>query len=99
MRLFKVKKVYVVNMLRYGSRENHSYALSVHSTVQKAYDAGEREAIDRGGKYEYEIIEMDIDKKHGVEKYLKSMVEPCSQACKTDCNLKRHYGKPSYIKS
>lgn len=75
-------------MLRWGSRENHSYFLSAHSTMQKAYDSGEEEANSRGGKYEYEIIELNIDKKHGAEKYLKSFSGPCSKKCKYDCKLK-----------
>ena len=90
MKLFKRKSntVYVVNMVRWGSRENHGYTLSAHTTIQKAYEAGEREAIDRGGKYEYEIIELQLDQKKGYEKYLKSVEMPCSKKCKNDCRLK-----------
>ena len=80
-------------MLRWGSRENHSYTLSIHSTIQKAYNAGESEAINRGGKYEYEIIEMEIDVIHGREKYLKSIIEPCNMKCKHDCQIKEKYLK------
>lgn len=92
MKLFRSNKVYVVNMLRWGSRENHSYTLSVHSNVQKAYEAGEREAIERDGKYDYEIIEIILDKELENQKYLKSMIGPCNQGCLIDCNLK-HYIK------
>lgn len=75
-------------MLRWGSRENHSYVLGAYTDVQKAYEAGEREAANRGGKYEYEIVDLTINKDRGPDKYLLSFDGPCSAKCKYDCQLK-----------
>lgn len=91
--MFFRKKIYVVNMLRWGSRENHGYTLSAFTTIQKAYEAAEEEAINRGGKYEYEIIEIQLNQKHGKEKYLKSIIAPCNMKCEHDCSLKSHFLK------
>ncbi len=55
------EKLYIVTMYRWGSRENHSYVIGVFSSEQKAGDAGDAEHKYRGGKYDPEIIEVEID--------------------------------------
>lgn len=86
------EKIYIVNMTRWGSRENHSYFLSVHSTMEKAYRAGEKEAMDRGGKYDYEIIISEIDSDSKYTQYLKYNREICNYGCDNKkCNVKEFY--------
>ena len=52
-------KIYVVTMYRWGDRECHSYVEGAYIDPVVAETMGEHEAIDRGGKYEYEILEFD----------------------------------------
>jgi len=55
-------KVYVVEMLRYGERELHSYVIGVFPTRTLAEKEGEEEEREfRGGKYEAEILEFELD--------------------------------------
>ena len=53
--------VFVTTMYRYGNRELHSYVLGVWSTREIAMQAGETEALWRGGKYEPEVTEWKVD--------------------------------------
>ena len=53
--------LFVVEMLRWGDRENHSYVIGVFSTHNRAVLAGETEKSWRAGKYEYEINEYQLD--------------------------------------
>ncbi len=53
--------LYVVEMLRWGNRENHSYVIGVYTDHDKAKEAGEVEESWRGGKYEYVITEHELD--------------------------------------
>lgn len=52
---------YVVTMYRYANKEAHSYLLGVFTDKDKAIEAGESHAIYRGGKYESEILEIDLN--------------------------------------
>ena len=54
-------KLYVVEMLRWGDREKHSYVVGVFSTREQAELIGDAHKSWRGFKYEYEITEVDID--------------------------------------
>ena len=54
-------RVFVVEMLRWGSRENHSYVQSVHSTALAAEKAGYDAVEERGGKYEMQVTSFSID--------------------------------------
>lgn len=47
--------LYVVEALRGGSRERHSYVVGVYDTLDGARDAAEAEVNDRGGKYTCEV--------------------------------------------
>ncbi len=49
------KELYVVEMLRWGDRENHSYVLGVYDTKTKAENAGKFEENYRGGKYGFYV--------------------------------------------
>lgn len=88
------KEIYVVNMLRWGSAENHSYYLSSHTTMQKAYRAAERETMERGGKYEYEIIISRLDSPSHYTTRLNYSRELCNLNCDDKkCNVRMHFNK------
>ena len=53
--------VFVTTMYRYGNREKHSYVLGVWSSSEVAMQAGQTEALWRGGKYEPEVTEWVVD--------------------------------------
>tara|TARA_R110000851_G_scaffold7493_1_gene29073 strand:+ start:535 stop:741 length:207 start_codon:yes stop_codon:yes gene_type:complete len=56
-----MNEVYVVEMLRWGDREQHSYVIGVHNRKHQAEDVGKAEKERRGGKYEYEITPITVN--------------------------------------
>ena len=54
-------KIYVVEMLRWGNRELHSYVIGAFSTREDADLAGDAEVTWRAQKYDYVINEVDLD--------------------------------------
>jgi len=50
-----MNKVYVLEMLKWGDDEKHSYIVGVFNNREDAEKAGEVEAELRGGKYEYRV--------------------------------------------
>ncbi len=54
-------KVYVVTMYRWGSHEDHSYVLGVWTNKIVAENYGITEESWRGGKYDAEVTEWDLD--------------------------------------
>jgi len=50
-----VQKVFVVEMLRWGERELHSYVQGVYSSEEEAFTAAKEAEEGRGGKYEAEV--------------------------------------------
>ena len=54
-------KIYVVDMLRWGDRELHSYVIGAFSNKEAADLAGDAEVTWRAQKYEYCITEVDLD--------------------------------------
>lgn len=54
--------VYVVTMYRWGSREGHSYLVGVFYDLEKAKIEAEKEREHRGGKYEWIVQAMCLDK-------------------------------------
>ena len=52
-------KIYVVTMYRWGDREAHSYVEGAYIDPIVAETMGEHEALYRGGKYEFEVLEFD----------------------------------------
>ena len=64
-------KVYVTTMYRWGIRENHSYVLGVFQKAIDAKIAGDDEHQYRGGKYEYEVLETELDAKADYKRVFK----------------------------
>lgn len=54
--------VYVVEALRWGDRENHSYVVGVYSNRETAEAAVESETDWRGGKYECVVTALELNK-------------------------------------
>ena len=54
-------KIFITKMQRWGSYSNHSYILGVFKSKPLAQVSGKIEKIHRGGKYEYEIFELETD--------------------------------------
>ena len=54
-------KVYVVTMYRWGNHEDHSYVLGVWTNKIVAENYGITEEAYRGGKYDAEVTECDLD--------------------------------------
>ncbi len=61
--------VYTVHAYRWGDRELHSYSVGVYSKKHAALKAAQAEWDYRGGKYECEVLEWEMDSgiegKHG----------------------------------
>ena len=66
--------IYVVTMYRWGSWEEHSYVTGAYSTLDLALVAAKEEREYRGGKYEYEILEMKLDTKHPTHQAVVSTI-------------------------
>lgn len=54
-------KLYTVEMLRWGDEESHHYIIGVYDNLVKAQDAGQTEKMYRGCKYEYRIVECNLN--------------------------------------
>ena len=54
-------QIHIVEMLRWGDRENHSYVLGAYTSKGRAELAGDIEKSWRGGKYEWEITSVELD--------------------------------------
>lgn len=54
--------VWVVEMLRWGNREKHSYIEGVYNERMWAEQAAHEEEVSRGGKYVAEIHEVRVQK-------------------------------------
>jgi len=62
-------KVWIVEALRYGDREKHSYIVGVYNSKEMAKYCGEIEEAWRGGnKYFYEVSCMEIEDRPEKEK-------------------------------
>lgn len=57
------KSIYIVEMNRWGSTEDHHYIIGVYSSLRKALEAGIENERFRGGcgKYEPFIIKTRVD--------------------------------------
>lgn len=53
--------VYTVHACRWGDRETHSYIVGVYFKKHAALKAAETEENYRGGKYECEVLEWELD--------------------------------------
>jgi len=56
-----MKKLYVVTMYRWASRENHSYLLGVFDDKIKALETAAEHEEYRGNKYDAEVVELDLN--------------------------------------
>jgi hypothetical protein len=56
-----MKSIWVLEALRYGEREMHSYVVGVFSSEAVALVAAEAEEVWRGGKYECVVSEHKLD--------------------------------------
>lgn len=54
-------KVYSIHAYRFGDRERHSYSVGVCSTRDAALKMAADEEEWRGGKYECEVCEFELD--------------------------------------
>tara|TARA_R110000787_G_scaffold160865_1_gene274368 strand:+ start:110 stop:304 length:195 start_codon:yes stop_codon:yes gene_type:complete len=54
--------MYIVEALRFGDREKHSYVVGVYSSMELAESSAEFEMDWRGGKYECVITEHELNK-------------------------------------
>jgi hypothetical protein len=54
--------IYITEMLRWGDDESHHYIIGAYSTNEEASYAGEVEKTWRGGKYEYRVVVVEMDK-------------------------------------
>lgn len=53
--------VWVVEMLRWGDREMHSYVIGVYTSEEVARKVGREHREYRGGKYEPHVQSMVLD--------------------------------------
>jgi len=64
--------VYVITMYRWGDEESHSYLYGVETDKKEAIRKAAGEEVQRGGKYEAEIAEIEIG--HSTtRKYIKKI--------------------------
>ena len=61
--------LYVTEMLRWGDQETHHYIVGVYSSREGAAFAGEIEKTWRGGKYDYQVVPMELDASAPDEQY------------------------------
>ena len=57
----EIEMIYVNIAYRFGDRDNHSYLQGVYSTTEIANENAEQEEAARNGKYQVEIIQVEID--------------------------------------
>ena len=80
-------KVFVVEMLRWGDAENHSYVHGVYSTREAAEKAGQVQAVWRGGKYDPRITECEIDPRNKEEVSAEEYYQSCLPTPPTDTDV------------
>ena len=85
--------MFVVEMLRWGDRESHSYVIGIFSTKELAESAGKAEQIWRDNKYEYAISEFNVDfyPEDKVEYYNKSKSSTIVNSWQFVANGTRNY--------
>jgi hypothetical protein len=54
-------KIYITEMLRWGTTASHHYIIGAYSTKEAAEQAGDAIESWRGGKYEARVVECDVD--------------------------------------
>lgn len=79
--------LHVVEMLRSGSREKHSYVIGVYTDRENAELAGEVHSVWRGGKYIYAITRVELDDGPSVEEL--RYYQQCTQVDSVSGNIDR----------
>jgi len=64
--------IYIVEALRWGDRELHSYVVGAYSTIEYATAAAAYETDGRGGKYECVITTNKLDESPSEQDYAVS---------------------------
>ena len=82
-------KVYVIIMYRWGEQEAHSYLHSVELDETIALEKAKEEEIQRGGKYEAEVAEMEIGDST-TRKYIKNIFTRQSKKLKNPVKGVKH---------
>lgn len=62
-------RIFIVNLLRYGNKEQHQYITGIFSSYKEALKNAKIAMQDRGGKYDAEIMEAYIDEPWDVKTY------------------------------
>jgi hypothetical protein len=62
--LVRSQPLYIIEALRYGNREGHSYIFGVYPSYKKAVQAALEHNVDRAGKYTTEIHRFDFKHSH-----------------------------------
>lgn len=57
----KQSTYYIVEALRWGERENHSYILGLYSDLERAKQAADEHTEYRGGKYQCVVLGCGMD--------------------------------------
>lgn len=52
---------YIVEALRWGERENHSYVVGLYSELDRAIKVAEEHTEYRGGKYQCVVLQCEMD--------------------------------------
>ena len=55
------KMFYIVEALRWGDRESHSYVLGLYSELDRAKSAADSHSEYRGGKYVCQVFQCGMD--------------------------------------
>ena len=61
--------VYCVTAYRWGDRENHSYVVGVFDDLERAIHYAKAEKEWRGGKYDCEIVSMNLNESDKLCRY------------------------------
>lgn len=54
-------KVYVLEVLKDGINEKHSYVLSAFNDKEKAIEYADKHMSERGGRYSVAVLEIQVD--------------------------------------
>lgn len=77
--------LYVVEMIRYGDREKHSYVIGVFDNHDLATKAGDVHTVWRGGKYVPVITRHELNSGPSDEEL--NYYQQCSEVDSVLCNL------------
>ena len=55
------KMFYIVEALRWGDRESHSYIVGLYSDLTRAKSAADDHTVYRGGKYSCQVFQCGMD--------------------------------------